>query len=471
MRAMIAEQRGLRFLDIRLALQQSVENAGVKSGAGAVQKTFVGGIPDQRMLERIVGVRRSAVPVDELGRDQPVQPLLQLRFRQASDLREQSVRELAADHGADLRNVPARRHPIETRQQRGFERRRQRDRAQRRAACRGGQLRTFQDDLGQLLDEQRHAIRPLDNAFDEVGADAPVTGGLRHQRGRLPLIEPGERDQADIVAAGPAHMEVGPERHDQQHRLVADPVDGGLEQIETGRIRPMQVLDHEDDRLFSGKLLQLAVQQRKRSFFLAPRTELRQGAPRKLDGGELDGEQIGQQRERVVGGGVLRKRRAQLCGFRFSAVALAKLRCLLEMPYDRMKRHVLVLGGAKVAQPDVVLPLQPGFQRGSQARLADSGLAGDQHHLAKTAPDRIEMAHQLVDLRAAADHLARTGPAQRFEPVENAAFASHPPDTQRLGIAPDRQPATILAFEQSAHLRPGRVTNHDVAGVGEALHP
>jgi len=39
-------------------------------------------------------------------------------------------------------------------------------------------------------------------------------------------------------------MEFRAERDDQQHRQIADPLDGEVEQFARGRVDPMRVLEH-----------------------------------------------------------------------------------------------------------------------------------------------------------------------------------------------------------------------------------
>ena len=138
---------------------------------------------------------------------------------------QQFVGELAADRGADLRDhlaaEPSRssRAISEACNVVGTAARRARRRSNRpppRAAA-GSPAR-----LGQLLDEQRHAVGALDDLGDDLGGQGglpPAICSTSAAPSRRP--EPIERQHRDLRLAGPGRLELGTEGDDQQHRQTA----------------------------------------------------------------------------------------------------------------------------------------------------------------------------------------------------------------------------------------------------------
>ena len=96
--------------------------------ASAAQQGAVGGILHQRVLEGVLGIRRRPAPEDQLGALQLLQRIIQLLLRHSGDGADQLVGELPPERRADLRHLARRRQAIEPRQQRGLERRRDRQR-------------------------------------------------------------------------------------------------------------------------------------------------------------------------------------------------------------------------------------------------------------------------------------------------------------------------------------------------------
>src|SRR5262252_3281933 len=82
------------------------------------------------MLEREIGARRHATPEQELGLDKFIKRIGQRRLRQVRDRSEQIVRERAAERGGELREPLSGVEPVEARQQRGLQTRRDRQRRQ-----------------------------------------------------------------------------------------------------------------------------------------------------------------------------------------------------------------------------------------------------------------------------------------------------------------------------------------------------
>jgi hypothetical protein len=111
------------------------------------------------------------------------------------------------------------------------------------------QQAALQDALGQFLDEQRHAVGALYDLGDDLIGQRLVAGNLPDQSGPIMLVQAIERHHADLRLAGPGRLELGAERHDQQHRQAADTRDGEVEQLARGQVDPMRVLENHDYRL------------------------------------------------------------------------------------------------------------------------------------------------------------------------------------------------------------------------------
>ena len=115
---------------------------------------------------------------------------------------------------------------------------------------------------GDLLDEQRVAFRPLEHERPlrrrHVG---PREQGVR-ELAALPWVERGELDRArtpDAAAPGGARVEqVRPRDGDDQDRNVPERPCEMLDQIEERLLRPVHVLEDEDERLQVGELLRPA---------------------------------------------------------------------------------------------------------------------------------------------------------------------------------------------------------------------
>ena len=72
---------------------------------------------------------------------------------------------------------------------------------------------------------------------------------------------------------------------------------------------------------------------------------------------------------------------------------------------DRVKNAVAIIGQAQEARPRLRLGRNPGGQFRRQPRLADAGLARQQHHLALAARGLRPSPHQQVQLLFAPDEV------------------------------------------------------------------
>ena len=148
--------------DLREPVLQHRRDPSVQDLPAGLEQRLIRGVLDQGVLEAVGGLGRSAAAEDQLGSDQLVERGAQMLFRPIGDRRKQLVRELAADDRPDLGDLLDRREAVEAGHQRVVKRRRDRERRQwagQLVAVAGVREQArFQHRLGQLLDEQRHAV-------------------------------------------------------------------------------------------------------------------------------------------------------------------------------------------------------------------------------------------------------------------------------------------------------------------------
>ena len=76
----------------------------------------------------------------------------------------------------------------------------------------------FEHRLGQLLDEQRHAVGALDDLVDDLAGKAGIAGEPLDQRRAVAPAEPVQRQHRHMRLAAPGVLELGAEGDDQQDR-------------------------------------------------------------------------------------------------------------------------------------------------------------------------------------------------------------------------------------------------------------
>ena len=103
--------------DRRELAAQGVGDLPVQDLPPAPEQGFVGGVLDQRMLEGVARIGRSAGAEQQLRLFELRQCCAQRRLVAAGDGAQQRVGKFAANCGADLRDLLDRRQPVETRRQ------------------------------------------------------------------------------------------------------------------------------------------------------------------------------------------------------------------------------------------------------------------------------------------------------------------------------------------------------------------
>jgi hypothetical protein len=162
------------------------------------------------------------------------------------------------------------------------------------------------------------------------------------------------------------------------------------------------------------------------------------------------------------------EQRPQLVQSHRRRVVAGEPRGALQLADKGVERAILIVRRAEIAQSDVRLALDMCRQCRGQARLADPGLAGDQHHPTFARLGLLPAPRQEVELLVAADQRCGSR-TQCLEPADDLALAEHTPGVLRLGKTGERLGPQILDLEQRADLSPGAVGNDQGAGPGQHL--
>ena len=115
------------------------------------------------------------------------------------------------------------------------------------------------------------------------------------------------------------------------------------------------------------------------------------------------------------------------------------------------------------------LVAQPSAQFLHQARLADSRLAGQQHHLAFAFFGLLPAAQQERDLLLAADQWGETRGVPCLETALGPPFSSDPPDCERLGEALKSPGSEVIQLEQGADKLSRDLADDHRSRLGEGL--
>ena len=146
-------------------------------------------------------------------------------------------------------------------------------------------------------------------------------------------------------------------------------------------------------------------------------------------------------------------------------------RCPAELVDEREQRAVLVIGRAEIAQAEMRLGVEALLQCRGDARLADAGLARDQHDLAVARLGARPAPQQQVDLLVAADQRRQRRSAQCLEPARDDARPQYLPGRHRRGDALDLDGAEIAVLEEIAD-QPARARgDDDRVRLGQGLQP
>ena len=155
-------------------------------------------------------------------------------------------------------------------------------------------IAAFEHRLGQLLDKQRHAVGALDDLVDGLAGEAGIAGEPLDQRRAVVPAEPVQRQRRHMRLTAPGVLELGAEGDDEQDRQPRDPIERQVEQFARGRVDPMRVLEHHQDRPAPRQGFELMQQRFEQHLALALRAEV------ELGGGIRQRQQLGQQLDFVI---------------------------------------------------------------------------------------------------------------------------------------------------------------------------
>ncbi len=443
----------------------------VPAGPPGPGELGVGHVPDQPVGEAVLGLaldRRGLDGVDQLLGLELGQPGPHGRLGGPGERGQGARPEDPAGHGRVLdQRLARRREHVEPGRDQRLDAVREGDGGGGQPHHRAGadQQAPVGEQPDELLGVQRVAAGPLQQRRLDLGGQHRLAEQAGDQPGRLGL---GQRRQGDGGGPGdpaaPARMAVeqlwpGGGQHQQ-------PGPGGLgaqvlEELEHRRVGPVQVLDHQHQRM-------------------AGRHGLHEPPPggerlRAVDPGPLGVDQAEQGGDAgldpLLVGGVGHQRghgRLQLGLDLARVVGLEHAGLGLDDLGERPEGDPVAVGQAAALAPGDQLRagVQAGRQLPDQAALADPGGAGHGHQPRRPGLDGLEVdAFQQVQLGLAAD--------QRGDrPGVDAGAAARPlqpPHRHRVGLALDPDRPQLLEVEQPPGRPEGRLADHHPARRGHPL--
>src|SRR5512132_3812366 len=211
----------------------------------------IGHVPDECVRKRVLGValdRRAPLAADELPPSESVERLLELVGRAAADRRQRSGPEHLAHNRCILeqrllvfreRVEPRGNQPVDGLGQRQL------------AVC------ALSRDPREFLSVERVAAGALEQSGLNLGRKNRAVEELMEQLRRFVLGERRKRDRRGVrLAAAPSRTtreQLGPGGGDDEERDGTRPVDEIVDEVEQALVRPVQVFEHEDERIELGE--------------------------------------------------------------------------------------------------------------------------------------------------------------------------------------------------------------------------
>ena len=122
-------------------------------------------------------------------------------------------------------------------------------------AARVVQQTAFDDCSRQFLDKQRDAVGTSGNLCDDL-ARQRFAGDCLGQSIAFFGVEAIEQQCTDMRRSAPGLGEFGTKGYDQQYWKPANSLDSQIQQLARGRVDPMDVLEHHQDRALPTQILQ-----------------------------------------------------------------------------------------------------------------------------------------------------------------------------------------------------------------------
>ena len=456
----------LRGDPVRIEPRQRLGEPRVQQAAPVAHQALIGGVAQQRMVEGPALAAGKAAPLQHPGQFQMRQGGVQLPFRQFRDRLEQVARHGAPGHRRCLRHRLGRLRPVEPRHE-AF--------PQAGRHLRLGLHRAVQDGARQFLRVERHAFRarrhqPADPPRQVRGIRGGAGHGL-HQLHHVGLAQRPQFQQLDIAPGRRGGWGEGLARGEQEQAAARQAGQGAFEQFHGAGIEPVQVLHHQAERLPRRKAGELVEQRREGQAAEPARRHGGQGRRPCLRPVVADQQQLRQ------GGG-----------------ALVDLRRLLAQPVPQLdqgirpflvrgqagqgaqRRHqgvegrVGVEGRGDEGQRGGADAVPPRRQEASQqARLADPGLAPQQHRPAGAGQHAFPGLLQPREIGQPVDEGVGAGEA----PALAAALGLPPHQEGGAGLAEalQRLRAQVPHLEDRGQPGPGLAGDDDPAGRCQGLEP
>jgi hypothetical protein len=230
----------------------------------------------------------------------------------------------------------------------------------------------------------------------------------------------------------------------------------------------MDVLEQHQHRLLPGEALHLIQQGSKRLAALLRGREAERGIARTQRDREHRSDQRGDLVHPVG-------REAQHL-LEFIELAVRRLlrrdgRGALELPHERMKRAVAMIGRALIAQSRMRRIRDLLGEPGGKARFADARLTGDQHDLTLSRPGAALPFLQIGALGFTPDKRGEPGRVRRLEPAVALGYTERRPGLDRLGEPLDLMPSEIAQAKAVAEQPSRRRRQNHAAGLRKALQP
>ncbi len=457
------ELLGLLLHDVMADRGERIGGARVQVAARVAHQACIGGVAQQRVAEAVGFGIVLVHALQDAGVHQHADLFCQFSRRHPGGRGEDVAPHRAPDHRRHLRDALCRARAVEPGNQQFIERGGDGEAeilAESVARPRG--MTGIDEEASDLLDEERNAVGARCDLAGEH-AIAAIEHLLQHRRDML-RRQAAELQHDRVRRIHPIGRRRVARAEDQQHALLADQRGQRLEHRERGRVEPVQILDDEAERLAARENEALFDQHRDRRL-----AELlgRLAAEGRID--EADAEHSGE-RLRGIGAraGSAGKRGLQP-GEGGSVIGrVGQMRTRPEMIEHRPQRAVAIkLGGTEAEQRRVGGDAH-GEEFLDQPRLADAGLAGDEHDVAVASPRARPLRAEHGELRATS---AESGePAQaHLGAIRRIGLAQHAPGTMRLGEATQRNLAQGLADEACADARMRGLADHDAVLLGETL--
>ena len=446
-----------------------VEHPGhplVDGAAVAAQERFVGGLLDQGVLEVELAVRAGGVGQDQARLHHPGQVTRQEGRVHAGHGHQQVEGEAGTDDGGQLGHRLGLAQAVQPGQERPLQRSGDVEVGEGRGEV-PGLLAPHQDPRLEhrppdLLDVEGDAARrshdPLDHRVGQ-GAGAPER---RHHGPHVGVLQGLEGEGGHPPAVRPGGLELGSGGHEEEDPGVGEAPDQPVEGVDGGGVRPVQVLDGQDQRLAAAQRHQpghpdvdgpLESQ-------LGGRARLRAGGDPEQGGEQLVG--LG---DVDTVGGQTRPQPGQPPG---GIGVGAEAEDLLDQVDQRAQDAHRGVRGARALDPEMLVPGHQLAYLEHQPGLADPGLTPHQDRPAVPRPDLAPHPDQGVEL-VLSTH--QGGPVLGWHGAPRVGVGPGPDQVglDRAGHAAQGERAELGDVEASPDLGDGGRAGHHGAGLGEAL--